>query len=76
MTTVQIEQFERLLKAVADRGQAAGLEAAARILDELAAAHMRVVGTSTIKEVAAAFREEATKVRGQADVTISSMEKL
>lgn len=78
---VYIPQFDdaskkQLLKAVANHGRAAGLEAAAAVLIEMANAHTRAVGTSTIKDVARAFTEKATHLREQADVAIKRLEQI
>ena len=79
MAPIHIEPFDdaakrKLLKAVADRGQASGLEAAASILGELITAHNRVVGTNTLRDVAAALKDKATRIREQADTAIKSLE--
>lgn len=65
---------KRLFQAVAQRGHAAGLEAASKILLNLAGQSMRVVGTNTIKELAAALQEKATATRRAADADIAAME--
>lgn len=77
--TVYIPPFDdaskqRLLKAVASRGQANGIEAAAHVLVKLIDEHMRVVGTNTLRDVVAALREKATEIRKDADAAIAELE--
>lgn len=79
MTTVHIDPLDdtakrQLLKAVADRGQAAGLEAAAKILTEMVACHNRVVGTNTIRDLVTAMNEKAASIRQGAEATIKALE--
>ena len=78
---VYIPQFDdaskkQLLEAVANHGRAAGLEAAAAVLIEMANAHTRAVGTNTIKDVARAFTDKAAHLREQADVAIKRLEQI
>lgn len=68
------EAKRTLLKAVADRGQASGLEAAAKILDALAAEGMRVVATNEIREIASALRGKAVHLRRNADGALKTLE--
>ncbi len=65
---------KRLLAAVANRGKASGLEAAAMLIGKLAENRMRVVGTREIKELAAAIAEKAAEIRATADGEIAAME--
>jgi len=79
MATITIAPFDdaakkALLKAVADRGYANGLKAAAVLLDRLAAEHMRVVGTNTVRDVAGALRDKAASLHATADETIKALE--
>lgn len=79
--TINIPQFDdaskkQLLNAIADHGRAAGLEAAAAVLIEMANAHTRVVGTNTVKDVARAFTEKATHLREQAKVALKRLEQI
>lgn len=80
MATIMIQPFDdiskrKLFAAVAKRGQAAGIEAAVKILAELANHNRRVVGTNEIKEVAAAMAEKAREIRASADAEIAELEK-
>lgn len=78
---VHLDQFDdaskkKLLNAVAERGKASGLEAAAAILIEMADAHTRFVGTNTIKDVARAFSDKAANLREQADDAIKRLQQI
>ena len=64
----------QLLKAVAECGQAAGLEAAAEMLTQMTEAHTGVVGTNTIKDAARAMRDKAHQIRRVADGKIRDLE--
>lgn len=64
----------RLFAAVANRGKASGLEAAAKLIERLAEGRMRVVGTREIKELAAIVAEKAGEIRASADAEIAAME--
>ena len=64
----------RLLKAVADRGQAAGIEAAAKVIEVMASHKGRVVGTNDLRNAVAAMRERAAEIRATADAEIAAME--
>lgn len=68
------EAKKQLLKAVADRGYANGLTAAAELLKKLADEHMRVVGTNTIREIAGALLAKAGHLRHNADGAIKTLE--
>ena len=79
MTTVHIAPLDdaakkQLLKAVADRGYANGLDAAAKILDALAEGRMRVVGTNEIREISGALKGKAAHLRHNADGAIKTLE--
>lgn len=63
-----------LIKAVADRGYANGLKAAAELLDQLPADHMRVVRAKSVRDVAAALRDKAARMHATADDTIKALE--
>lgn len=81
MTTVHIEPLDdaakkQLIKAVADRGYANGLDAAAQILTALVEGRMRVVGTGEIKEIAAALKGKAAHLRHNADGAIKTLEAI
>jgi len=78
-TTVYIPPFDdaakqRLLKAVANRGQANGIEAAAHVIVKVIEEHMRVVGTNTLRDVVAVLREKAAAIRKDADAAIAELE--
>lgn len=66
----------QLLKAVADRGYANGLDAAAELLSRMADDHMRVVGTNSIRELAEVLRDKAVHMRHNADGAIRTLEAL
>ena len=68
------ETKKRLFRAVAARGQAAGLEAASKILDAMAANATRVVGTNTVKDTAEMLRAKAREIRSSADAEFAAME--
>lgn len=79
MTTVYISPLDdtakkRLLKAVAARGQANGLEAAAVVMSKMAEGSMRVVGTNAIRDAAQAIRDKAAAIRKEADAEIAALE--
>lgn len=79
MTTVHIDPLDdaakkQLLKAVADRGYANGLDAAAQILAALVDGRMRVVGTNEIREITAALKSKAAHLRSNADGAIRTLE--
>jgi hypothetical protein len=65
----------RLLSAVAQRGKASGLKAAAKLLTALCEGRMRVVGTNDIKDLAAAITEKAAEIRSEADAEIAALER-
>lgn len=78
MTTLNIKPFDdaakrRLLAAVANRGKASGLTAAAKALEHLAASHTRVVGTNTVKEMSALLHEKAAALRAAAETEIAEL---
>lgn len=64
----------RLLVAVANRGKASGVEAAAKIVAEMANHKGRVVGTNSLRELAAMLLEKAAEIRSAADAEIAAME--
>ena len=68
------ESKKQLFKAVADRGYANGLTAAAEVLKQCADGHMRVVGTNTIRDIAEALAEKATALRLAADAKVAALE--
>lgn len=68
------EAKKQLFKAVADRGYANGLTAAAELLKKCADGHMRVVGTNTLRDIADALLEKATALRSAAETKIAAME--
>lgn len=79
MINVHIDQLDdaakkQLLKAVADRGYANGLDAAAKILDALAEGRMRVVGTNEIREISGALKGKAAHLRNNADGALRTLE--
>ncbi len=79
MATVTLAPFDdaskrKLLAAVAGRGQASGLEAAAKILVGMADSATRVVGTNTIRDAAAALVEKAARIRAAADADIADLQ--
>lgn len=61
-------------KAVSEQGYANGLKAASIMLDKMADAHTRVVGTNTVREVAAALREKAAELRRSSSEQIAALE--
>jgi len=67
---------KQLLKAVADRGYANGLTAAAELLKKCADGHMRVVGTNTLRDLAEALLDKAGHLRHNADGQIKTLEAL
>lgn len=79
MTKVYISPLDdtskrRLIAAVADKGKANGLEAAAKIFEALADHRRRVVGTGELKMAAASLRESAAEIRKAADGIIADLE--
>lgn len=70
------ETKKRLFRAVAERGKASGIEAAAKIVAEMANHKGRVVGTNALRELAGLLDEKAKEIRAAADAEISAMEKL
>lgn len=79
MATVHIDPLDdvakrALIKAVSEQGYANGLKAASIMLDKMADAHTRVIGTNAVREVAAALREKAVELRRSATDQISALE--
>lgn len=77
--TIHIAPFDdiskkRLIKAVADKGKASGLEAAAQILIAMAGGHHWNVPTVTVREMAEMLKEKAADIRGQADSEMKLLE--
>lgn len=62
-----------LLRALADQGRASGMEAAAEVILEIAKSHTRVVGTNTLRDVAAALKEKAKATRESAGAVIAHL---
>lgn len=80
MGKVSIAPFDdtakrKLINAVGLRGQASGLEAAAKILAAMADHKGRVVGTRQINDVAEALRDKAAALRIVADRDIHDLEQ-
>lgn len=78
--TIHIEPHDdatkkRLLKAVAARGQASGIEAAAKLIAMMADHKRRVVGTSEVKALAEALSEKAAEIKAGADLEIAELER-
>lgn len=61
------------LRALADQGRAAGLEAAAEVMLAMADHKRRVVGTGELKMAAAALKENAAEVRARADRVLKAL---
>ena len=57
---------ERVLSATGELGRAAGIDAAAQVLEALADHKRRVVGTGEIKAAAAVLRRNAETIRARA----------
>ena len=64
----------RLLRAVADRGKASGIEAAAKIVAEMANHKGRVVGTTALRDLAALLADKAHDIRTAADAEVKALE--
>lgn len=62
-----------LLRALADHGRASGMEAAAEVILEIVRSHTRVVGTNTLRDVAAALKEKAKTTRESAGAVIAHL---
>ena len=80
VSTVHIAQFDdqakrELLKAVADKGRASGLEVAVQILNEMANHKRRVVGTTEIRDVAEVLAGKAREMRAEAAATMKRLEE-
>lgn len=79
MTTVHIEPLDdaakrALIKAVSEQGYANGLKAASIMLDKMADAHMRVVGTNSVRDLAAALRAKSVELRRTATDAIAALD--
>lgn len=79
MATVMIEPLDdaakkALIKAVADRGYAQGLKAAAMLLEKMATGRMRVVGTNDVKELASVLMEKSDELHKVASDQIAALE--
>lgn len=70
------ETKNRLLRATADLGKASGIEAAAKIVAEMANHKGRVVGTNALRDLAELLSEKAAEIRAAANAEIKGMEKL
>lgn len=66
----------RLLRATVDLGRASGIEAAAKIVAEMANHKGRVVGTNALRDLAELLSEKAAEIRAAANAEIKGMEKL
>jgi len=78
--TIHIEPHDdatkkRLLKAVAARGQAAGIAAAAKLIAMMADHKRRVIGTNEIRELAEELSKKAAEIKAGADREIAEMER-
>lgn len=67
---------KRLFAAVADRGKASGIEAAAKIVAEMANHKGRVVGTNALRDLAELLNDKAAQLRAGADAEIKALEAL
>lgn len=79
MTTVHIEPLDdaakrALIKAVSEQGYANGLKAASIMLDKMADAHTRVVGTNSVRDLAAALRDKSVELRRTATDAIAALD--
>lgn len=66
-------QKRQILNALADQGRALGMEAAAEVILEVVKTHNRVVGTNTLRDVAAALKDHARRIRSGADGAIAHL---
>lgn len=65
---------KRLLSAVASRGKASGIEAAAKIVAEMANHKGRVVGTNALRDLSDLLATKAQELRAIADADIAALE--
>lgn len=65
----------RLLRAVADRGKASGIEAVAKIIAEMANHKGRVVGTNELRDLVEMLHGKASEIRASAEAEIAALEK-